>query len=221
MGERSRKQFYRIMNRPNRYLSRDSLDAAQVSFDVWQDYYEEQDWMCRRIEQFEHDLYVMKQLSPAAAIDYLQKSVGYEEYLKEYAAFRGIEREDLFEIVEQLIQSAKEYSTHEQWLLHIEKFKEELQQKESHRSLEQKKEGITLSTIHAAKGLEYEVVFLPDLNEGVLPYKKAVLPEDIEEERRLLYVGMTRAKHRLYLSSVRKILHKEAEISSFLKEIGF
>ena len=57
-------------------------------------------------------------------------------------------------------------------------------------------------TMHAAKGLEFDTVFLPSLNEGVLPSRHAVSIPEIEEERRLLYVALTRARKRLYLSFV-------------------
>ena len=53
---------------------------------------------------------------------------------------------------------------------------------------------VALATLHSAKGLEYENVYIIDVNEGVMPYKKAVLEPEVEEERRMFYVGMTRAK---------------------------
>ncbi len=60
--------------------------------------------------------------------------------------------------------------------------------------------GVTLASLHAAKGLEWQAVFLPGLNDGTLPIVYALTDEAIEEERRLLYVGITRARERLYLS---------------------
>ena len=81
-------------------------------------------------------------------------------------------------------------------------------------------DAVTLATLHSAKGLEFERVYLIDVNEGMTPYKKAVLEPDIEEERRLFYVGMTRAKEHLTLCSVKNIRNKEVEISRFLREAG-
>ena len=81
-------------------------------------------------------------------------------------------------------------------------------------------ESVALSTLHSAKGLEYENVYLIDVNEGVMPYKKAVLDQDIEEERRMFYVGMTRAKKYLHLFSVKQMNQKDADISRFIAEAG-
>lgn len=67
-------------------------------------------------------------------------------------------------------------------------------------SLDEKVDAVTLITLHQAKGLEFPVVFIVGLNEGLLPHFKASDPEGLEEERRLCYVGMTRAKEKLYLA---------------------
>ena len=80
--------------------------------------------------------------------------------------------------------------------------------------------GVTISTLHAVKGLEYDIVYILNVNEGSIPYRKAVLAEAVEEERRLFYVGMTRAKKKLVLSYVRHQYEKEREPSRFLEETG-
>jgi DNA helicase-2/ATP-dependent DNA helicase PcrA len=77
---------------------------------------------------------------------------------------------------------------------------------------------VTLATLHSAKGLEFDTVFIIDVNEGIMPYKKAVLDKDIEEERRLFFVGMTRARDSLYLCSVSTLRDEDAEVSRFVKE---
>ena len=79
-------------------------------------------------------------------------------------------------------------------------------------------DAVTLATFHGSKGLEYENVYLVDVNEGIVPYKKAVLEKDIEEERRLFYVGMTRAKKNLSIYSVKSLNDKTTSISRFVKE---
>ena len=109
-----------------------------------------------------------------------------------------------------------EYKTYDAWFDHIENYTKEL--KEFYRVQNQNPNSVALATLHSAKGLEYENVYIIDVNEGVMPYKKAVLEQEIEEERRMFYVGMTRAKKNLHLFSVKQLNHKDAEISRFIKE---
>ena len=192
MGSRERRDFLQIMNRPKRYISRDSLDEPTVAFDVWEWYYEEQPWVAKRIGQLEHDIKVLERLSPYAAINYIRKAIGYDEFCAEYADYRRMKVEDLYDVLDELQESAKEYKDYDGWFSHIETYTKELQ--EVYRLQNQNMESVTLATLHSAKGLEYENVYLIDVNEGVMPYKKAVLDTEIEEERRMFYVGMTRAK---------------------------
>ncbi|MBQ6322685.1 MAG: ATP-dependent helicase, partial [Lachnospiraceae bacterium] len=78
-------------------------------------------------------------------------------------------------------------------------------------------DAVVFSTFHAAKGLEYEAVFIPDLNEDIVPHHKARGETDLEEERRLLYVGMTRAKKYLYLSFLTARYGRSQHPSRFLR----
>lgn len=218
MGERSRREFLRIMNRPNRYFSRDALDDAQVSFEGLRWFYEEKDWMCDRIDKLEEDLNTLKRMTPYGAINYIRYGIGYEEYLKEYAQYRKIKTEELFEVMEELALSAKGFKSFSDWFVHIEEYTQQL--KEQVKKQASEKKGITISTLHSIKGLEFDAVFLMDVNEGSLPYHKAVTESSIEEERRLFYVGITRARKFLWILYAKNRHDKELEVSRFLTESG-
>ncbi len=217
MGSRARSDFLRIMNRPKRYITRESLDEDTVAFDVWEWYFEEQPWVAERIGKLEHDVKMLSHMKPYAAINYIRKGIGYDEFCEEYADYRRMRVDDLYDVLEELQEGAKGFDTFEQWFEHIDAYTKELET--LYRSQEVPKDSVALSTLHSAKGLEYEHVYIVDVNEGVMPYKKAVLDQDLEEERRMFYVGMTRAKKKLHLFSVKQLNGKDADISRFIAEV--
>lgn len=215
-GSRKRSDFLSIMNKPKRYIGRDSLCEPEVAFDEWIRMYDEQPWIAERIEKLWMDVKLLAGMNPYAAINYIRKGIGYDDYLAEYADYRNLKKEDLYEIADEILSSARGFASYEEWCLHIKEYQKKLKQM----ALENKgnKESVTLATLHSAKGLEFEQVYLIDVNEGLMPYKKAVLKEEIEEERRLFYVGMTRAKERLVVCSVKKLRGKETDPSRFIRE---
>ena len=216
MGSRERRDFLQIMNRPNRYITRESLDNEYVAFDVWEWFFEEQPWVAERIRKLESDIKTMNRMNPFAAINYIRKGIGYDEFLEEYADYRRIRVDDLYDVMDELQESAKGFDDFNGWFDHIDAYTKELEQ--LYQNQNQQADSVALTTLHSAKGLEYENVYLIDVNEGVMPYKKAVLDADIEEERRMFYVGMTRAKKNLHLFSVKQLNQKDADISRFVAE---
>ena len=218
-GEKNRKYFVEFMNRPNRYISRDALSLSPiVDFEELKEFYKDKDWMCDRITTLETHLRVLKGLAPYAAINFIRKGMGYEEYLREYAEYRKIKPEELSEILDRLTESTRGMNSLEEWEAYIEDYTTKLE--EQARRAEQEREGVLISTLHGVKGLEYDFVYILNVNEGSMPYRKAVLEPAIEEERRLFYVGMTRARKKLALCYVRQQYEKKREPSRFLKEAG-
>ena len=124
----------------------------------------------------------------------------------------------LFEVMEELASSAKNFKSFSEWFVHIEEYTQQL--KEQAKKQVSEKKGITISTLHSIKGLEFDAVFLMDVNEGSLPYHKAVTESSIEEERRLFYVGITRARKFLWILYAKNRHEKELEVSRFLTESG-
>ncbi len=168
----------------------------------------EKDWMCDRIEKLEEDLKILAGMPPFAAINYIRCGIGYNEYIREYAGYRKMKPEELNDVMDELQQSARKYRTFEEWCTYIQDYTLELRKQKS----KKQEGGITISTLHGAKGLEYPHVYIMDINEGTIPYHKAVLPEEVEEERRLLYVGMTRASETLHLFSTKKKYEKTGAV---------
>ncbi len=217
-GARDRGSFLQIMNRPKRYINRECLTTPQVDFIQLRSYYADKMWMLERINKLEYDLEMIKGMDPYSAIYYIRKAVGYEEYLEEYAKFRRIKVEELTDTLDEIAEAAKPYKTYEEWVAHMEEYKEELQEQSRHR-YENNQDAISLATMHSAKGLEYEIVFVIDANEEITPHHKAVLEEDLEEERRMFYVAMTRAKSMLSIFWVKERYNKELAVSRFVREL--
>ena len=219
MGNRDRKLFLQVMNRPKRYISRSMITEAQVDLKKLKQQTFGKKWLYEKIDKLEMDLYLLRKMEPYAAIQYIRNGIGYEDYMNEYAQFRRMNPDDLEEVLNQIQESAKEYHSFEEWFAYIESYGEELRkQMEAGR---QQKSGVTLTTMHSSKGLEYEVVFVMDINEGVTPHKKAVKEADLEEERRLFYVAVTRAKTYLFLYSVKELYQKDAQISRYIGELRY
>ena len=217
LGDRSRKAFLEIMNRPNRYIGRDSVEKGESTFESLRKFYIDKEWMQDRIDQFELDLRIIQRMTPYGAIQYIRKHVGYDEFLAEYAAKRKIKLEELNEVLMEIEERAKAFKTIEEWFAHIEEYSAELKRQIEYR--DDKKDAVSLMTMHGAKGLEFHTVFIVGANEGICPYKKADTKEELEEERRMFYVAMTRAKEKLIITYAKERNGKRMEQSRYVSEV--
>ena len=149
--------------------------------------------MAERINTLQFHLAKLAELSPFGAIHYIRKVIGYDKFLTDYADERHIDADELFEILEEIEEAAKPFNTLKEWKESIEEFNKK--QKE-----------------------EFEKVYIPEVVEGIIPYKKAIRQSDIEEERRLFYVAITRAKKELMITYPKNLYGKDKEVSPFLRE---
>lgn len=217
-GDLSRANVMTFINRPARYISRDALEGSRISWEQVKSFYQDKNWMLDRIEQLEYDLSMLADMAPAGAVNYIRKAIGYDDYIREYAQERRLKPEEFFEVLDALQESAGGFKTWDTWSAHMEEYKEELLRQAADR--EARGEGVSLMTMHSSKGLEFKVVYILDANEGVTPHHKAVLDADLEEERRMFYVAMTRAKDRLHIFYVNERFHKKQTVSRFVEETG-
>ena len=212
---RKRKDFIRIMNKPLRYLSRNAISTLADEMIIWRklkQYYASKTYMITTIEQLEQNDQWIQKLDLYGACFYIRKVIGYEQYLKEYIKEQNMNWEEAKEILDFVQESMRNMNSLQEWKEYIEHYEDAI-----HKSGEEK-EGVNLITMHACKGLEYPIVFLPDCNEGKVPHKKAVSSEEVEEERRMFYVAMTRAKFHLEILYIEDKLKKHLQPSRFLKK---
>ena len=216
-GSKLRKDLLPVLNRPKRYMNRECLNDEIICWEYMMDYYKDKPYVCDKIERLQYDLKMLGRMGPFAAINYIRHVMGYEEYLKEYADFRRMNAEDLMEVLNELQESARAYKTYDEWFAYMERYKKEMD--EMRKRQQEVKEGVHLATMHSSKGLEYDKVFILDAAEGITPYKKAVLDADLEEERRMFYVAMTRAKKELTICWAKKQFSHELTVSRFVEEM--
>ena len=210
----SRADFFRIMNKPKRYIARNSVAEETFSFASLCQFYKEKEYMITIIKKMEYDLLRVRQMDPFAAVNYIRKGIGYDDYLRQIAFEKKLDYQELLDIADQFQQRTKEFSKTTQLVEHIRSYEKEL----SNFAKKKEEQGPTLLTMHGSKGLEFNSVFLPDCNEGIVPHKKSLSSAEIEEERRMFYVAMTRAKERLEILFVDGTKEEPVMPSRFIKQ---
>ena len=148
--------------------------------------------MCDRITTLETHLRILVLFPLLLRLILSEKEWDSKNTCVNNAQYRKIKLEELLETLDRIHESAKRHENPGEVAGLHRRIYEALN--EQARKQQDKKEGVTISTLHAVKGLEYDIVYILNVNEGSIPYRKAVLAEAVEEERRLFYVGMTRAK---------------------------
>ena len=220
-GKRDRSLFLTICNRPLRYLARNSMENRQINFEDLRKFYCDKDWMLDIIDQFDVDVRMMKNMAPYAAIQYIRKKIGYDDFLKEYAEKHQISWKQLMDVMAELEERGKNFKSYDEWEIHIAKYTQELEEQQAKaRKIKGERENkVQLMTIHSAKGLEFEDVFVIHANEGEIPHQKAEKKDEIEEERRLFYVALTRAKNNLCISYITQKNGNSIKPSRFVEEL--
>ena len=223
-GVGTKSELIDILNKPNRYLSYKIFGNITVpTFDelIKFSHYLGQSWKVesaqKKINELNSWLYVLNGKSPSDFIRILSNSVGYKKYLSEHAEFMNVDESEFKDILDELFDDALKFKSFEEWFNYIDEYNKTFKEKTSKKLNE--KRGVTLSTMHGSKGLEWNTVFIIDTNEEIIPYKKAVSVESIEEERRLFYVGCTRAEEVLHIMYITSKNGEKCISSRFIPEL--
>lgn len=204
MDQGTRSDLLLCINCPKRGISREALSYDKdACIDDLYEYYKGSETEIIAINEFVDDLKYIKTLTPYAAFVYLLKKVKLFDYLKRENSNEGIPFEDIIELIEDMLRT---FNTINGFLYSLEAPKlnceNDFKLQDNLNCNETNKDKVNLLTAHASKGLEFKVVFIIGLQEGDFPHNKSLHGSSLEEERRLMYVAMTRAKEELYLCSV-------------------
>ncbi len=205
----SRDPFIAVMNKPVRYIKRNSVPKLNITFRELRQKHRAQIYTVDNINDFEYDLKRIKELPFDKAVDYIIKAIGYRKHITEYAIKYQKDKADLMDMIDTFKGRIADFDKFEEILEHIECYEESLKKAKRNDI-----DGVNIMTMHGSKGLEFPYVVVPNCNEDIIPHRKSI---DIEEERRLLYVAMTRAEEKLELSYCEYIDSKPYEMSPFIQ----
>ena len=221
----SNKDWIRIINKPFRYISKDNLNLIKDEPDFINSLINKCDLhpkQVKTINDLNIDISYVKGLNPKNAISYIRTTLDYDRYILDYCANRKIKTNGLIEILNELESSATNFKTIQEYLEHIERVKSEIVDNKNNKETD----GVIFTTMHSAKGLEFKNVYIIGANEGTIPHEKSYEIDDeekkndqIEEERRLMYVAITRAEENICISSPINKYGKRVSKSRFVEDI--
>lgn len=217
VGDMSRARFLRIVNKPGRYINRDVLLEDPVDYDALRWRLRDKDYAVDRLDKMMADLKVIKKLRPYPALNFIRNFVGYDDYLKEYAEYRQMEAGEFFDILDEFAAMIIDMTSFGELFEFVDDYAEVLKRQKTHIGT---RNGLQLMTMHSAKGLEFDCVYIIDAIEGVTPHKKAKSASELEEERRMFYVAMTRARHKLVIFTPGMVAGKVKEKSRYVADIA-
>ena len=205
----------RVINKPFRFISKAFLQKAkQQKHDIFE-WYSKSGMLNapqqQRIEELMIDLRAIKKRTTVEAVQYIRKKAGYDNHIRDYCDYRKVSPTGLYEIASEIQEAAAAFPDPQAFIDHAE---EAIINKKSAGSEDER---VTLTTMHSAKGLEFDTVYIAGTVEGIIPHERSKTAVEIEEERRLFYVGATRARHNLYISVIKKRHEKTVEPSRFIK----
>ncbi|WP_459541864.1 3'-5' exonuclease, partial [Parvimonas micra] len=211
--------FKRIYFKLNAYIKKDFITKLeykpynQCVLESLLDLDELNDFYLNKFTSLRNDFKRLKRMKMEDKIDCILYEIGYGDYLDNFNDFSNLNYNLIFDLIKYL---SKDLKTFDEFIEKLDTLKELLKNASNSNS------NISISTIHSAKGLEYDNVFIMDLIDGEFPQKSVLNSFDeklLEEERRLFYVAMTRARKRLFLFTIKERNNLPVEPSIFYNEL--
>lgn len=228
---RKRCDFLKIMNKPMRYISRGIVCESVVDFKMLKRRLKDKQWILKRLERLEEQTKFAAKLDIYGQLHYIWKSMGYEEHIRMSCGENISRLKECAQSFSFLLEESRKCRNLEE-LEHrmgVDTFTQDKnagERREKSMIRKQKPDShIKIMTYHGAKGLEFDRVYLPGLNYGRVPHGRMLTAEQLEEERRMFYVAVTRAKTELFLMYINPAKKSsgpdcpEESMSPFLKEI--
>lgn len=216
--DRSRKKLFTFLNQPMRYINRELFVGWDEGERKLNTLTIKEAAVEKELVQLDKALQRIEKMSPQTALTYILKGIDYEIfYLKKCKTIEEIQR--FKKDMEELKERANMYTSIREWM-HYVLWEEEKEEDSYMKTSDATDTCVFLYTFHGAKGLEFDTVFIPHLNEGSVPYGKNLSEAELEEERRMFYVALTRCSGDLYLTFVENDTKKDT-VSRFIKECAF
>ncbi|MCT8977336.1 ATP-dependent helicase [Clostridium sp. CX1] len=212
-----RESFVRIINKPFRYISKVNIEKVRKSiikdncFEILRNIEDMPIFQIKNIETLERDILRLNKMNLKDAINFIINNLGYLDYIREYSQRVKADTSELKDVLEEFKEAAEDYNSITNFLLHIDTLKDQLKKKSKDTN------GVVLSTIHGVKGMEFTNVFIINCDEEVIPHINSI-PQNLEEERRLFYVAITRAIHNIYMYTTKTLKGRGRSLSRFIKE---
>ncbi|WP_368487616.1 ATP-dependent helicase [Clostridium sp. BJN0013] len=209
--------FISIVNKPFRYIGKINIEKVRNNrvkencFEILKNIEEIPIFQVKAIDKLQRNIKKLRRIKPKQRIEFILDKLEYRDYLHKYCKELGSNMEEYYYVIDQFKQICEDFTSIYEFLKHIEVTEEFL-----HRNL-QEEDAVILSTLHGVKGMEFKNVFIINCNEGSIPHSNSIL-NNLEEERRLFYVGITRAIDNLYLCSTSTIKGRAVEVSRFIRE---
>lgn len=215
----NKEAFNNIINKPFRYISKSNLSYVSTYkeyknvFDIIIDKSDTAPFQAKKLDDLKKEIAYLNKISLGSAVQYIISSLGYIDYLREYSNKYNQNFNDLEDVLEELKGAIEGFRSITEFLSHVQNVKEEIEKSKV------VQDGVILSTIHGVKGMEFKNVFIINCVEETIPHKSSI-EENLEEERRLFYVAITRAIKNLYVFSPKTIRGKFGDVSRFVLESG-